>query len=648
MGDHDDVRRFMADPTEWFGRSLTAMHSMPRKELDDLLKEAMAVRFVDHRESIDAVGKAAERAGVTELRELDDVVPLLFAHAAYKSYPAALLDRKRYDQLTRWLDKLTSHDLSHVDVTGCTDIDSSIDALDEQTPLEVITSSGTTGTLSIIPKDKAGAEVNMRNWRVLYFQTFGVEPRPEDLDPQVDVIWPNFSSGKLGHLRMAAMFRRWFTGGDESRFHALYGDAVSTDLMFLASKLRAAAAAASSTASRSTRRCWPARPSSRSSRPACRTTWRGSSSRSCGELAGRRVFVMGSYNLLHELATEGLSRGISGVFAPDSVVASGGGAKGIVLPDNWQEPVLEFFGVDRIVMGYGMSEVSAMHVAVRAGPLPRAALDHPLRARPRHERAGAPDGRATGPGRVLRPGQRQPLGRGDVGRRDRARSRTPCGCGRTTVHIGPRTSSATATSRGTTASPPRPPSSSSTRPSTSCGDRVVSRAPFDVPLVVRGEVIEGDWVEFGGRTSGIEFRAPDPALHVDRLPARPRPMAMADLHALRLRRHRRLPRRPRPPPRPRHQPLRPAGLRRRPPHLRAHRAAPATRTTPSLPVLVRPDLRPRDGRADDRRRPPRGLGGADARRRPPAAHPGLRRPGGARRGRQQPGARRACRLSATR
>ena len=40
---------------------------------------------------------------------------------------------------------------------------------------------------------------------------------------------------------MAAMLKREFTGGDESRFHALYSDAISTDLMFLASKLRAAA-----------------------------------------------------------------------------------------------------------------------------------------------------------------------------------------------------------------------------------------------------------------------------------------------------------------------------------------------------------------------------------------------------------------------
>src|SRR5262245_27866269 len=140
----------MTDPTEWFDRSLTKMHSIPRKELDDLLREAMAIRFADHKESIEAVGKAAARTGITEVRDFDDVVPLMFSHAAYKSYPAALLDRKRYDLLTAWLDKLTKHDLSQVDMSACTDIDSWIEALDAQTPLEVITSSGTTGTLSII------------------------------------------------------------------------------------------------------------------------------------------------------------------------------------------------------------------------------------------------------------------------------------------------------------------------------------------------------------------------------------------------------------------------------------------------------------------------------------------------------------------
>jgi hypothetical protein len=53
---------------------------------------------------------------------------------------------------------------------------------------------------------------------------------------------------------------------------------------------------------------------------------------------------------------------------------------------------------------------------------------------------------------------------------------------------------------------------------------------FQVPLFVRGELIEGDWVEFGGR-GGDAFRAPDPAKYVDRLPLG-NPAAMADLQAV--------------------------------------------------------------------------------------------------------------------
>ncbi|MGI9590429.1 MAG: hypothetical protein ACR2P8_03595, partial [Myxococcota bacterium] len=118
-------------------------------------------------------------------------------------------------------------------------IDDWIDRLDDSSELRVITSSGTTGTISIIPKDKAGGHYAMRLWRIFLFQRFGEEPPKEE--PIVDVIWPNYASGKLGHLRMVELLKREFTGNDESRFHPLYSDAISTDLMFLASKLRAAA-----------------------------------------------------------------------------------------------------------------------------------------------------------------------------------------------------------------------------------------------------------------------------------------------------------------------------------------------------------------------------------------------------------------------
>ena len=185
--------------------------------------------------------KLADRLGITELIEFNDVVPLMFSHTAFKSYPPMLIDKKRFDLMTKWLDKLTSYDLSDVDAQGCKSIDDWIDLLDEQTPLQVITSSGTTGTISILPKDKHGAVDGMELWKICLFQTFGQEPTDEELNPNVDVIWPNFASGKLGHLRIAQMIKQGFTGGDESKFHPLYPGSVETDLMFLASKMRAAA-----------------------------------------------------------------------------------------------------------------------------------------------------------------------------------------------------------------------------------------------------------------------------------------------------------------------------------------------------------------------------------------------------------------------
>ena len=355
------VEQFMDDPIAFFGESLTHMHSIARNELEELHRQAMGIRFQQHVQSIEMVGKLAGRLGITELREFNDVVPLMFSHTAFKSYPAALIDNKRFDLMTKWLDKLTSHDLSHVDTEDCKSIDEWIDRLDEQTPLEVITSSGTTGTLSIIPKDKHGAREGMVLWKICLFQTFGHEPTYDELNPAVDVIWPNYAKGKLGHLRIANMIKRGFTGGDESKFHALYPDAIDTDLMFLASKMRAAASRGeldrlvidpALTARKDEFIAMQARQPEDLDRFFATIT---------EKLRGKRVFMIGTYNLMYDVAKAGLKRGIRGVFAKDSAILTGGGTKGFVLPDNYMDVIHEFLGVDRIQQGYGFSEQSAFH-----------------------------------------------------------------------------------------------------------------------------------------------------------------------------------------------------------------------------------------------------------------------------------------------
>ena len=358
-----DVETFMYDPMRFFDRSITKMHEIPRDELELLQREAMARRFADHRQSIEMVRTLADRLGIKEVREFDDVVPLFFAHTAFKSYPAALLDRKRFDLMTKWLDKQTSYDLSRVDTTGCDSIDEWIDRLDQQTPLEAITSSGTTGTISIIPKDKAGANYNMELWKMFLFQRFGKEPTPDELDPVVDVIWPNYKKGKLGHLRMAAMLERSFTGSDPSRFHALYSEEVSADLMFLASKLRRAASRGELDRVQIDPKLL-ARKAEFEAMEARRPAEMAAFFEHCtSALRGKRVFMTGAYHLMYELAAEGLERGVKNVFAKDSAILTGGGLKGFVLPDNYMAVIQEFLGVDRIQEGYGMSEISAFHWA---------------------------------------------------------------------------------------------------------------------------------------------------------------------------------------------------------------------------------------------------------------------------------------------
>jgi len=251
-----------------------------------------------------------------------------------------------------------------VDVTGCESIDEWIEALDAQTPLEVITSSGTTGTISIIPKEKAGAIQGMELWKMFLFQRFGQEPTPEQLDPQVDVIWPNYAKGKLGHLRIADMLKRSFTGGDESRFHALYSEEVSADLMFLASKLRRAASRGELDRVQIDPKLL-ARKGEFEAMEARRPAEMAAFFERCTkQLAGKRVFMNRRLSPdVRACSGRPQARRSRTCSRRTSAILTGGGLKGFVLPEGYMDVIQEFLGVDRIQEGYGMSEISAFHWA---------------------------------------------------------------------------------------------------------------------------------------------------------------------------------------------------------------------------------------------------------------------------------------------
>lgn len=361
----DDLDRaaelLLTDPMALFDWSVTQVERVDRATIEEVQRRAMGLRFAEHYAGIEILRKLADRQGVTELVEFDDVAPLLFAHTAFKSYPSSLLTNRRFDLLAKWLDKQTVYDLSSVDLDGCSGLTEFVERIDEQSELHLLTSSGTTGTMSLIPKSKRMTRYAMAIWHDFMFQEFGTEPTEEQRTATVDIVWPTFAKGTVGVLRTIPELIDAFCGGDRSRFHELYDFGVDSDLLVLASQLRIAA----SKGELDRVEISPELLAKKEAFEAQLTRMPEDMARfleqTTTELAGERVFMIGSAQQLYDMASAGLERGAEAVFAPDSIILTGGGMKGAVLPDGWLDAVHRYLGVERLRKGYGFSEGGTFH-----------------------------------------------------------------------------------------------------------------------------------------------------------------------------------------------------------------------------------------------------------------------------------------------
>ena len=73
------------------------------------------------------------------------------------------------------------------------------------------------------------------------------------------------------------------------------------------------------------------------------------------------MYVVGFWAQYWLIVERARARGVAaGEFHPDTVITGGGGTKGAVMPPDYEEQILDFFGIssDHVTGGYGMSEVS--------------------------------------------------------------------------------------------------------------------------------------------------------------------------------------------------------------------------------------------------------------------------------------------------
>jgi len=342
-------------PGAWLDKGYEPLLAVSWRDCENVQLRVLKRRFADMKDQVQALERLAKRQGVADVDCVEDALPLLFDHRVYKSYPLTLIENRDLPRLNAWLDRLTTHDLSKVDLSGLTMIDDWLTRLDEAGML-IGTSSGTTGKLSFVPRSKVELPAWTRSYNEASRATSGVDPCAD----HVDTFFPGYRGGHHMMLKMLSLFNIPAAGGP-GRYHTLYQTHISADLMSLAGRMQAAEDRGEldklglDPALLKAREAMIAQAKRRDQDI---ETW---FFKLFEEFRGKRVKLGGSFGDLVKTARSGIQKGLKPAFAPDSFIMTGGGMKGLKdPPKDWERYVGDYFGIDRIGMVYGMSEIMGM------------------------------------------------------------------------------------------------------------------------------------------------------------------------------------------------------------------------------------------------------------------------------------------------
>jgi hypothetical protein len=324
-------------------------YEIPRAELEALWFRAASERLAQQRERIPVLGRLAEEQGIDEIRSYDDLVPLLFAHSTYKSYPESLVAKGQWPLMNRWLDTVSSMRLTEVDVTGVTDQEGWVERLDDAGCV-ILVSSGTTGKSSFLPATRADSDFSLRALISSFGEQRGIRPNQ---DRAVFVLGP-----KSGPHRSALHFRAIAEafGRPDARFFLTDEPLRVSDLRRAADLRRRMVAGTA----------LPSEISDLERRTAANQELMAERLDALiDELLAHRaepMVVGGFWAQYWTIVERARARGIQpGEFHPETIITGGGGTKGADLPPDHETQILEFFGIPRanVQSGYGMSELSS-------------------------------------------------------------------------------------------------------------------------------------------------------------------------------------------------------------------------------------------------------------------------------------------------
>lgn len=358
-------------------QSWNELYSDPRQDVESWQLSALRRRFDELRSKIAALRDLADRHGVTKINDLNDVVPLLFNHPEYKSYPISLIEKSQFSRLMQWLQRYTTVDLSSIDVSSCTGIDDWLSKVEDQTAARIYLTSGTSGKISFIPRSSLETTItNHCLTQGMFVGGFGNENHVPVDGPNalsVPVLHPGPRYGRFTAQRILDHFAYSICPSPED-CHTPIGATQSADLISLSGRIRMAQAKGEISRLKLTdeqRQALRQYIADQASRPQQMAAFMVDMAE---RFAGKRVLLFAQTSFLYQAASNGLEKGISNAFTKDSIGVTGGGGKDVVLPPNWRDIATEFSGIQRWNITYAMSELLSTFPAC---PLGRYHL-HPL------------------------------------------------------------------------------------------------------------------------------------------------------------------------------------------------------------------------------------------------------------------------------
>ncbi|MFM0336343.1 hypothetical protein [Paraburkholderia fungorum] len=431
----DKTRLLLNEPAALANYSLHKWNHLPRAEVEALQLAALKQRFAALRDRIPMLKKLADAEGVERIEHVDDVAPLLFKHTVYKSYPPSLLEKRNFTQINQWFGKLVTPELADaiaaVDVSGCQGLDEWFGKMDEAVPqLTLSHTSGTSGTLSFLPHGTREWEKVLSVRRLFVWNMDG----PDTPQPELHVAYPYFRSGFMSHLRINDHVVKTLLQG-ESYFRAAYPGLLSSDLLHLSAKVRAAHAKGTLDRLDISPDMMAKKETFDRLQADMPRHLAAFFERMATEIQGKRVYISATWTNLHNMAKAGLARGLESVFDADSFINTSGGAKGLVQPEGWREDILRFTGARRLNEGYAMSEVPCSHMRCEHGHFHLNPTAIPYLLDPKTGKPLPRSGRATGRAAFFDLGAETRWGGFVSGDEITIEWDEPCACGQPSAYI---------------------------------------------------------------------------------------------------------------------------------------------------------------------------------------------------------------------